>query len=381
MNTILFALIAVASALPVPSLDENALVLDDKRISDINSQHLGWVAARNPRFEGLTLRDVKRLLGVVIPENAPVCQHNTSIDVNDYPLNFDARKQWPTFVHAVRDQQSCGSCWAFSASEVLSDRLAIASNGSLNFVLSPQDLVSCDTTELGCGGGWPGNAADYIQSTGIPTDECDPYVSGSGGVPKCPASCKDGSAKTLYKYKSWKYVAGEAAMIAALQEGPIAVAFAVYQDFFSYKSGVYKADRGSGLAGYHAVKMVGYGEISTPDPVDCDPSSKGQYMCPHDTTCCCSHDTFFTKKCNRYSCCASTTTCGDEPGKKPSGCKSSFSSKNAPNSTTKYWIVQNSWGTKWGDNGYFLIERGVDSCGIENGPLDKGCPLSGVPLV
>ena len=38
-------------------------------------------------------------------------------------------------------------------------------------------------------------------------------------------------------------------MQAALQDGPVAVAFAVYNDFFNYVSGVYKADESSGLAG------------------------------------------------------------------------------------------------------------------------------------
>lgn len=39
---------------------------------------------------------------------------------------------------------------------------------------------------------------------------------------------------------------------------------------------------------------------------------------------------------------------------------------------TKYWIVRNSWGTGWGEQGYIRIQRGVRSkygkCGIAMTP-------------
>jgi len=40
----------------------------------------------------------------------------------------------------------------------------------------------------------------------------------------------------------------------------------------------------------------------------------------------------------------------------------------------KYWICANSWGTSWGENGFFRIRRGTNECGVEN------IGYAGIPL-
>jgi cathepsin B len=48
---------------------------------------------------------------------------------------------------------------------------------------------------------------------------------------------------------------------AISQKGTVSVAFTVYADFPTYKSGVYKHTTGAALGG-HAVSMIGWGTLS-----------------------------------------------------------------------------------------------------------------------
>ncbi|MFN9906207.1 MAG: C1 family peptidase, partial [bacterium] len=104
--------------------------------------------------------------------------------VSALPTNFDPRTDatWKSCIHPIRDQQQCGSCWAFGATEALSDRFCIASNGAVDVVLSPQDMVSCDWWDMGCNGGILSFAWSYLSNTGVATDDCTPYTSGAGQV-------------------------------------------------------------------------------------------------------------------------------------------------------------------------------------------------------
>jgi len=286
--------VAVAFATPV---------LDFDIIREVNSGESSWTAGYNKRFHGMSLEDARKMLGARPTRfsTLPRLQHNDTVAAP--PASFDSRQKWPSCIHPIRDQAQCGSCWAFGATESLSDRFCIA--GGANVVLSPQDLVSCDSSNYGCQGGYLDLAWQYMEQTGVPSDSCYPYTSEAGDVAPCKSSCSDGSTWKVYKAKSTYSLKGVADIQTDIMtNGPVEVAFDVYQDFFSYKSGVYTHKSG-GLAGGHAVKLLGWGTLNSVD----------------------------------------------------------------------YWLVANSWGTTWGMNGFFMIKRGVDECGIEDNVV------SGLPAV
>jgi cathepsin B len=214
----------------------------------------------NP-LKNYTHDELLKMLGTfIVPTNGVY----KKVEVTATPAEFDARTQWPSYVHAVRDQQQCGSCWAFGASESLSDRFAISSAGKVNKVLSPEDLVSCDSSDYGCGGGYMENAWVYLENTGIVTDTCFPYTSGDGTEAPCQTKCTDGSAWTKYKCQAGTRVNPQTVdeiKSELYNHGPMEGAFTVYEDFFNYKSGVYTPTSTS-VAGGHAIKVLGYGTES-----------------------------------------------------------------------------------------------------------------------
>lgn len=191
----------------------------------------------------------------VICELIKVCDSS----LESLPDNFDGRQAFGKCIHPVRDQMRCGSCWAFSASEVLSDRFCIASKGQIDVILSPQTLVSCDSGNMGCDGGYLDKAWQFLVSNGIALDQCEPYTSGGGDSGTCPTKCADGSQIKYYKAANYKHITGVSNIQTDLMtNGPVQVAFEVYQDFMSYKSGIYHHISGS-LLGGHAVELVGWG--------------------------------------------------------------------------------------------------------------------------
>ena len=123
-----------------------------------------------------------------------------SAPIYGLPTNFDPRdgSKFPAkCIHPIRDQQQCGSCWAFGATEALSDRFCIAGK---DVILAPQDPVSCDISNYGCDGGYINAVWSYLVSPGAVTEDCWPYTSGNGDSGLCRKSCT-GSGQSCIKYK------------------------------------------------------------------------------------------------------------------------------------------------------------------------------------
>eukprot|EP00124_Ichthyophonus_hoferi_P002920 Ihof_evm7s223 gene=Ihof_evmTU7s223 len=242
---------------------------EDDIIHHVNTHPTkSWTAGKSTRFENFTMYDIMTMMGTVVEDEAPYDAINelSYFDViNSFPTSFDGREQWGRCIHPVRNQLQCGSCWAFGASEVLSDRFCIAGK---DVILSPQYLVSCDYSNLGCHGGQLRQAWRYMSRKGVVTDKCEPYTSGDGMSGRCHRTCKNGQRPTFYKAANFYSVVTlfesrdiRVAKIKAeiYKNGPVEAAFIVYQDFMSYQSGVYR-HMGGGIIGGHAVKIIGWGE-------------------------------------------------------------------------------------------------------------------------
>ena len=233
-------------------------------------------------------RDYTPLLGTILDgqKTLPAKKFN-KINAN-LPDNYDPRTEYPKCesLREIRDQANCGSCWAFGAVEAMSDRICIASGQTDQRRVSAQNLLTCCySCGFGCDGGYPSSAWSYWKNTGLVTGglygdkttcqpyflpPCDHHVDGSHGpcpdsvdTPSCVKNCNSGSGvdyqSDLIKGASAYSVSGEANIRQELYEnGPVEASFTVYEDFLTYRSGVYQHVTGKALGG-HAIKIMGWG--------------------------------------------------------------------------------------------------------------------------
>lgn len=131
---------------------------------------------------------------------------------------------------------------------------------------SEQELVSCDTTDAGCNGGWMDDAFTYVKSNGgITTESQYPYTSGTtGSSGTCSKSGYTLVANAAPSSYSDVTVNSVSALMSAVAQQPVSIAIQANQVAFqSYTSGVLTGKCGTSLD--HGVLAVGYGTLNGVD--------------------------------------------------------------------------------------------------------------------
>jgi len=190
-------------------------------------------------------------------------KHTLSETVHDAPAHWgnysNTSIDWVAkgAVTPVKNQESCGSCWAFSTTGAIEGRYFIA-KGQLNS-LSEQDLVDCSKENSGCDGGLMDYAFEFVKGNdGLCSEDDYPYVAYA-------QQCKEGNCTKEDPITSYRDVrATTAALESACNDGPVAVAIEADQIFFQlYSGGVLTASCGVSLD--HGVLLVGYGTDGSDD--------------------------------------------------------------------------------------------------------------------
>lgn len=221
------------------------------------------------------------------------------------PAEYDLRNvDGKNFTTTVKNQGGCGSCVAFGSVAVLETTAKLSRRDpNFNIDLSEAQMFYCHGGEEGrnCGNGWwPENAFKKAKEKGVTFDSFFPYTAGdqackpqTGWQESLATSLGHSKLGTRAQIKEW-----------ISTRGSVTGCFIVYQDFFSYRSGVYRHVSGD-AAGGHCVEILGYSDSQ--------------------------------------------------------GC----------------WICKNSWGSNWGEGGYFRIAYGEGQIDSWAGPYG----VEGVSLV
>lgn len=276
------------------------------------------------------------------PGGVPGRLFNSLIAPSDFPVKpitavvppdtFDTWRQ-QNLLLPIRDQRGCGSCWAFSAIGVLGQRISIATQGQHKIPLSAQFLVSCDANAAGCDGAESlhtvfGSLTYNGTGLGIPggtvAETVYPYEEPADNANTLPCRKELVQNATIYDFVDDSVVCLSESddtgamtptqlqqnilrMKQEIMNGPISACYAVYDDFMSWNGqGVYQVSSSSSnqLQGYHAVIIVGWGVSGLGMP-------------------------------------------------------------NTP-AGVPYWICQNSWGSGWGQAGYWYHKIGDNMTFIES---------------
>jgi KDEL-tailed cysteine endopeptidase len=218
-----------------------------------NAGNSSWTMAVN-KFADLTADEfAAKYTGGLLRKRPSAAKHLRFQNTTALPTSVDWEAKGA--VTPVKNQEQCGSCWAFSTTGSVEGAWFL-SNGTLPS-LSEQQLVDCSVPEgnQGCNGGLMDQAFQYIiDNKGITTE--DAYAYTATGPNTCESTGKPVAA-TLSGFKDVA-VGSDTALLTAIAQQPVSVAVEADQSVFQFYSGGVM-DSACGTALDHGVLAVGYG--------------------------------------------------------------------------------------------------------------------------
>jgi hypothetical protein len=233
-----------------------------ERVKKMNEEH-GTPVFGVTKFMDLTPVEFKAKyltlrMPEVLPEGPMADAPAANVTVWDWGINKTG------IISPVKNQEQCGSCWAFSATESTESAYALAGHGLP--ILAPQQIVDCNTggVDDGCAGGFPYDAFKYIiQVGGLETEADYPYKAVDG-------QCKFNKNDIAGSITSWTWVSQSAATESTkmlnyvANTGPVSVC--VDAAPWQYYTGGVLKKCGSQID--HAVQATGFGHTSRWQPLE-----------------------------------------------------------------------------------------------------------------
>ena len=242
------------------------------------------------------------------------------LDASSYPENWDWRNiNGTNFATVTKNQHIptyCGSCWAHGTTSALADRFQIL-NGpkSLPISLSAQVVVNCQPGGGSCFGGNPIDVYEFAYRQGIPDDTCQQYIAHNSQQPLCTPSqiCEECSSPAPKEGEDGKV-------------------------------------RCKPITNFRSYYVKEYGTVSGADKMKAEIFKRGPVSCGIEVTTRFHEYTtgIYEEKRKRWSINHEISVVG-------------WGKENG----VEYWIGRNSWGTYWGEGGYFRIKMHKDNNGIE----------------
>ena len=208
------------------------------------------------RDNGAMHLGLEQITGFVLPKDSgnKKPKQVPMLKTTNLPSAWDWRKQGAG-MPPIRNQSSCGSCWAFGTTAAVEAAIAVSDKKLVD--LSEQYILDCNPDGYSCGGGyWAYNL--YVKPGGA-LESAYPYKGYDG-------TCQGGNVQHPYTIQSFQSVpTGDIDGIksAIFQYGAVGITMAVCGSFPGYSGGVYDSPECNNAGSNHIVALVGWDDDVT----------------------------------------------------------------------------------------------------------------------